>query len=157
MRSKETSEFIFPCSLFFSIKPKQVFMRSLTILFLTIILLSSCRHYSQGFEAYFCTSTEADKKSYLYIDHEKIGLLPYVANVPSCDEVRANDRLLYVDLRAGRHLVEVKDIEGNLLFAEKLRAGRSGHSSRISSSTKKRRWASRFKIQESCLVAELMY
>jgi hypothetical protein len=132
-------------------------MRYAASMVLTLLLFTSCRHYSQGFEAYFCTSTEADKKSYLYIDHQKIGLLPYVTNVPSCEEVRINDKLLYVDLRAGKHLVEVKDSEGNLLFAEKLRAGRSGRSSSISSSPKNRRWGSRFKIKEECLVAELMY
>jgi hypothetical protein len=132
-------------------------MKHFVVLVLAILVFTSCHHYSQGFEAYFCTSTESDKKSYLYIDDQKIGLLPYVPNVPSCEEVRMNDKLLYVDLRAGKHLVEVKDNEGNLLFAEKLRAGRSGRSSSISSSPKKRRWGSRFKIKEECLIAELMY
>jgi hypothetical protein len=132
-------------------------MKYVALIIITIVALTSCHHYSQGFEAYFCTSTAPGSKNYLYIDDEKIGLLPYVHDVPSCDDAEMTNRLLYSVLRAGSHLIQVKDIEGNIVFSERLKAGRRGRSFNISSSTKKRRWDSRIKVKDACLIADLRF
>jgi hypothetical protein len=141
----------------FSLYHQNLFMKRLLAFLLLVFVFSGCRHYSQGFEAYFCTSTGSEKRSYLYIDDERIGELPYTPDVPTCEDARFSHQLLYTDLKAGSHRIQVKDTDGNILFSEKMSAGRSGRSHRISTSTRKRRWSSSVQVKEGCLIADLRF
>lgn len=122
-----------------------------------VIFSSSCVRYSQGFDAYFCTSTESDKKSYLYIDNKKVGILPYVSYTPSASDESKYSRLLYKSLSSRSHKIKVLDEQGDVLFSGKIKAGRHGKSSSVNTSTKGKRWSTKVKINGNVLIADLLY
>jgi len=132
-------------------------MKQVVVFISIAVCFCSCVRYSQGFDAYFCTTTEAEIKSYLYIDDEKIGILPYMSNAPSAKDRSRYGRLLRTNLSARSHRVKVLDEHGNVLYSGKLKAGRHGRSSSVSTSTKGKRWSTKVKAYDKILIADLQY
>jgi hypothetical protein len=132
-------------------------MRVAVILLTIMLLAQSCVRYSQGFDAYFCTSTEAEKKSFLYIDEKKIGVLPYVSYTPSANDESIYGKLLYTKLNSKRHRVKVLDENGNVLFSAKIKAGRNRNSSNVDVSVRNKRWNTKVRVNDHVLVTDLMY
>lgn len=132
-------------------------MRIAIVLMCIMLLGQSCVRYSQGFDAYFCTSTEADKKSILYIDEQRIGVLPYVSYTPSANDEHKYGKLLYTKLSSRKHRLKVLDENGNVLFSGKIKAGRSRNSSNVDISVRNKRWNTKVKVNDNILVTDLMY
>jgi hypothetical protein len=120
--------------------------------------LPSCMFsHSQGYHAYFCTTTPSHEKRFLFIDDRKVGELPYTADVPECDEMPLHKLTVYAPLSAGEHLVEIKTPGGDILFSEELEVERRKGSSSISSTVEKPGWDTKVKIKDDRLVIELVH
>lgn len=132
-------------------------MRTAFLMMFIVLLSQGCVRYSQGFDAYFCTSTENEKKSILYIDEKRIGVLPYVSYAPNANDETKYGNLLYLKLSSKKHRLKVMDENGNVLFSARMKAGRNRTSSKVDVSTRSKRWEAKVRISEHILVADLMY
>lgn len=136
----------------------ELLLKKIFFILLMAVLLQSCMFgKSQGYHAYFCTTTGSDEPRFLYIDKKKVGELPYTSKVPECEEMPSQKSAVYAALSAGGHLVEIKTADGEVVFSEELEVERRKGASSISSIVEKPGWDTRVKIKDDCLVIELIH
>ena len=133
-------------------------MRKFITLSLIILICSSCSdEFSESMDVFFCTTTPSRSERYLFVDREKIGLLPYSEYAPDCEELPSKKHAIYSNLKAGKHTIEVKDNIGKVLYSSKLKFKKNFNSTNISASTTKSRWSTKIKSIDDCIVVEIIH
>ena len=120
-----------------------------------MILLSSCDHFTKGFNTYFWTSSNTGHVYHLYIDDKDRGVLPYLKNAPFCNDKSSKHQALYLPLASGSYDLEVKDESGNVKYAERLFIKRTVGSTTISATTNWKGVGARGTNQDDCLIREI--
>ncbi len=126
--------------------------------FLLITLTTGCVRYSgKGFNTYFWSSTPQKEPLYLYVDDKKIGLLPYLEEAPVCSDDASKKQALFIALNTRKHVIEVKDKDGNIKHSEMLKAKRRRGSAHISSTLNGEGGNSRRTFSGNCLIEEIYF
>ena len=127
------------------------------ICFFVVAVFTQCRHYYGSWQVYFWKSSPQSSVSYLYINDEYKGELPYRRTAPECDDASLKNVTLYVKLKSGSYDISVKDERGNTKFTEKLTIKRGSGNVTISTSQERKNMGSRNVSHSDCLVHEIFY
>ena len=130
---------------------------TILICFFVVALFAQCRHYYGNWKVYFWKSNRESSVSYLYINDEYKGELPYRRTAPECDDASLKNEALYVKLKSGIYDISIKDEGGNTRFNEKLTIKRSAGSVTIATSQNEKNVGSRNVNHVDCLVHEIFY
>lgn len=130
---------------------------TILICFFVVAVFTQCRHYSGNWKVYFWKSSPQSSVSYLYINDEYKGELPYRRTAPECDDASLANVTLYVKMKSGTYDIAVKDQGGNTKFNEKLTIKRSNGSVTIATSQERKNVGSKNVSHSDCLVHEIFY
>jgi hypothetical protein len=97
---------------------KKIFL--LPVAAIILLLFSQCNDYAQGgtMKTYFWTHTHPDSTYYLYINNTCKGILPYQPKEPRCGAATLSGQTLFTPFTSGSYILEIKDKQGNIKFAE---------------------------------------